>query len=118
MEMHNKISVQAKEIVCLYLASAFPRLTGEKNTSNSQNAILLQAAEFSSKEVSSPLAPQLSISFAFHFLELPSSAPEHKPCKGQEMLQGQILAPQVNYGERQHVPCSSCSLHHEASPNA
>lgn len=53
-----------------------------------------------SKEVSTSLAPQLSAAAEFPFLELPSLISEHKPRKGQAVLQGSIPAPQDSHREK------------------
>lgn len=53
-----------------------------------------------SKEISTSLAPQLSAATEFPFLELPSLISEHKPRKGQAVLQGSIPAPQDSQREK------------------
>lgn len=106
MEMHNKISAPAEEIAVLYLAGALPRLTREEEHKQQAEYNPPPDSGVNGEVVRRPSAPQLSIAFAFHFLQLPSSASEHEPCKGQAMLRGQTPAPQVSMGREGTSPAA------------
>lgn len=74
------------------------------------STILLSTVEVSIKKASSSFAPQLSVSFAFQFLELPSSTAEHQPRKGQAMLWAGFLlhraATERSHSSQSMVPMS------------
>lgn len=74
-EMH-KVLTQAEEITFLYHGSAWPWLRQEEeHEQHTQNTILLSTVEVSIEKASSSFAPQLSVSFAFQFLELLNISP-------------------------------------------
>lgn len=82
-EIH-KVLTRAEEITFLYHGSGWPWLRQEEeHEQHTQNTILLSTVEVSIEKASSSFAPQLSVSFAFQFLELLNIGPtKARRCSG------------------------------------